>query len=1113
MKQEVDIAHNKVCSACLSSDRDLVFIIRQSNIYQIFRLLMYDIAVDKFVESEETLQVCWECLALLRRFDKFKKQVHTAQETILTLKENHENTDHTCSVLQSLSTLEPAVKNDYDFCYDNTNKTHTEWTPKIVAVSFRDNIKYEPNDYEQMLGSMQMPENSNTIVTPQTSMNQEPLKIEEEHNGDETVLPNVTMRGVRTRGGGVGRRGRGVRTRGGTRQRPQVSDDIHLGLIEELTAGSPLEVALHPPKRRRYLPHTAGARTSGIWQPTASDMGGDDARGDVAGRNDTGGDDADIQRGFHRSTSLCVDNLPSSSVYVECSSPFTPDTRVLHGHHRRLLDSEIGDILNYGSEDEEDSEEREGDNSELTLPRALRMFFEPEDDTLEEAKAAGHIDVLHTGPLPEDQIYPFIVKTHKPKDPMEQKLDSNLYDSFERNPYITEYMNDEDMLAHSETRRPRTRGPRRGRGVRVRGGRMSAAAVGLLVEVVAEPEVVVARGCGGRGGRPRGHRIPDNGRPGPRTINEVDQSVSASVVVPRPLSLIASSSSAAPSPLADQAASAPGIVLRPALTPSPAISYLVPSSAVFAEREGSAVNTPSTSTGSVVRRRRPRPRRILEDDDIILAINCGSEPSSEESENEEMAVPFVPRTIRSLLETPTYEVEELTAEPITQSISEPAAEPEISVPAPMATDQPEKLKEKIHYASAEYRCDLCILSFNSQKQVDKHHGLVHKADLKKEMNEEDSPSNPSPSSGKQVTRKLYKNEVLAYKCLECDMFFHTSKTLKTHDAKYHNKQSLECDLCNKLFLNRTTLIRHLSGQAKSNNEKGRSRGRGRGRGRALGRGQGTSRGPGKACESNDYAVAAPSTSTYGQEHAALKKSMLHTKKIFKKMIPSVKEELIARKRSKEISRTLLPDALRRKRARMQSPTQQVQEVKDDFLTPVSSIGTSSNSVFDIQVDWTTGILKSPEEETASGLLLVDVPNSSKHPTADVPVAVSTHVKPLVKLINEAVKGKDSKDLDENLARWLEEQSDEEELEDLDLRTDRESCGESNLAPAHILDEFEDPSTKEVPDLPETGVHYRSEVSCKASPDQMPLKVPRLQEGVLAYLHIQGPSQIHQCAPF
>ncbi|CAG5000346.1 unnamed protein product [Parnassius apollo] len=90
--------------------------------------------------------------------------------------------------------------------------------------------------------------------------------------------------GVRTRGGRVGRRGRGVRTRGGTQQRPNVSDDVNIGVVEELPTGSPLVVS--------------SSKTHSIWQPTASDIGGYDARGDVAGGNDTGGDDADIQGEF-----------------------------------------------------------------------------------------------------------------------------------------------------------------------------------------------------------------------------------------------------------------------------------------------------------------------------------------------------------------------------------------------------------------------------------------------------------------------------------------------------------------------------------------------------------------------------------------------------------------------------------------------------------------------------------------------------------------------------------------------------------------------------------------------------------------------------------------------
>ncbi|CAK1592394.1 unnamed protein product [Parnassius mnemosyne] len=194
MKQEVDIVYNKVCSACLSSDRDLVFIIGQSDIYQIFRLLMYDFVGDKFEELQETLQVCWECLALLRRFDKFKKQVHTAQETILSLKDNHENTDHTYSFSQSLSTLGLTIKNGYDFCYDNKNTIQTEWTPKIVAVSFGSNVKNELNNDEQMLESTQMLEDPNIIVKPQIVIKQEPINLQEHNKGDnKTVLSKVTI--------------------------------------------------------------------------------------------------------------------------------------------------------------------------------------------------------------------------------------------------------------------------------------------------------------------------------------------------------------------------------------------------------------------------------------------------------------------------------------------------------------------------------------------------------------------------------------------------------------------------------------------------------------------------------------------------------------------------------------------------------------------------------------------------------------------------------------------------------------------------------------------------------------------------------------------------------
>ncbi|CAG4958960.1 unnamed protein product [Parnassius apollo] len=107
----------------------------------------------------------------------------------------------------------------------------------------------------------------------------------------------------------------------------------------------------------------------------------------------------------------------------------------------------------FRSEDEEDSEEREGhDNSELTLPRALRMFFEPEDDTLEEAKAAGHIDVLQFHPTPEPSQV----------DPGELHGPSSLFDfswrSYPRDP-LSPAERRELFLGHSGPTIERTTNP------------------------------------------------------------------------------------------------------------------------------------------------------------------------------------------------------------------------------------------------------------------------------------------------------------------------------------------------------------------------------------------------------------------------------------------------------------------------------------------------------------------------------------------------------------------------------------------------------------------------------------------------------------------------------
>lgn len=47
MEQDVDTAYNTFCCTCLSSDRNVISINGLTQIYQVFRLIMYDYAGDR----------------------------------------------------------------------------------------------------------------------------------------------------------------------------------------------------------------------------------------------------------------------------------------------------------------------------------------------------------------------------------------------------------------------------------------------------------------------------------------------------------------------------------------------------------------------------------------------------------------------------------------------------------------------------------------------------------------------------------------------------------------------------------------------------------------------------------------------------------------------------------------------------------------------------------------------------------------------------------------------------------------------------------------------------------------------------------------------------------
>ncbi|XP_013163322.1 PREDICTED: gastrula zinc finger protein XlCGF8.2DB-like [Papilio xuthus] len=59
-----------------------------------------------------------------------------------------------------------------------------------------------------------------------------------------------------------------------------------------------------------------------------------------------------------------------------------------------------------------------------------------------------------------------------------------------------------------------------------------------------------------------------------------------------------------------------------------------------------------------------------------------------------------------------------------------------------------------------------------------------------------------------MLRKLLSKTKSGYKCLYCDMHFEHTRYRKSHMDRHH-RERLQCDHCQKKFVNRTTLIGHL----------------------------------------------------------------------------------------------------------------------------------------------------------------------------------------------------------------------------------------------------------------------------------------------------------------
>ncbi|GBP13532.1 Zinc finger and BTB domain-containing protein 41 [Eumeta japonica] len=154
MEQDVDNNFGSLCSTCLSGDRNLMIINSSNQVYQIFRLIMYDFAGDKLVKSLSDVQhVCWECLALMQRFNRFKKQVHNAQEhlRVLALSRGQEGVDLSHSYMsQSLSSLDSMTKVSYDKVYvDYTNQTPWSEHEYVLPEPIEDDNNIKNEEYAQ----------------------------------------------------------------------------------------------------------------------------------------------------------------------------------------------------------------------------------------------------------------------------------------------------------------------------------------------------------------------------------------------------------------------------------------------------------------------------------------------------------------------------------------------------------------------------------------------------------------------------------------------------------------------------------------------------------------------------------------------------------------------------------------------------------------------------------------------------------------------------------------------------------------------------------------------------------------------------------------------------
>ncbi|XP_039762886.1 zinc finger protein 555-like [Pararge aegeria] len=103
---------NELCTACLSVGRNL-YLIEGSDIHPLYTQILNEISISAEMLSV-CMQVCWECHALLRRFQRFKKQAQQCCTELLGIKIQDATYKHKSRLgaaqLHCISFPEPPVK-------------------------------------------------------------------------------------------------------------------------------------------------------------------------------------------------------------------------------------------------------------------------------------------------------------------------------------------------------------------------------------------------------------------------------------------------------------------------------------------------------------------------------------------------------------------------------------------------------------------------------------------------------------------------------------------------------------------------------------------------------------------------------------------------------------------------------------------------------------------------------------------------------------------------------------------------------------------------------------------------------------------------------------------